>query len=255
MNNFLKQNENVLIRSIFSSPLSLRLRITFVLGIGILPNLFDESQRLLDPLLLCIAPAWSFYLMHLLFPVLRNPRKSEWHSTLCLNFDLCKQLAKKFIVYKLIEGAVLQTLGLLLFSLIFLIKIHQIKYDISLQIVTISFVSMFLMVPFFALLLHFSDNLILKRDSSRVFTFHLPFRNIVSWRQNLICLSAAALSFFFPRHYRPLIRRQWLYLIRLESIVLILISFAGLTFGIFNALIIAKQNILRLVQSPLFTVL
>lgn len=244
MNTNLTQNEKLLIRSIFTSPLSLRLRIAFVLGIGILPNLFDESQRLLDPLLLCISPAWSFYLIRVLFPVLHNPRKSEWHSTLCLNYNLRKRLAKKFIVYKLIEGSVIQTLGLLLFSTIFLAKIHNIIYDISLQIATISFISMFLMILFFALLFHFFDNFILKKDCSRLFKFHLPFYNVVSWHQNMIRLSAVALSFFFFRQYRPLIRRQLLYLIRSESIFLILISFSGLTFCFFNALIIAKQNIL-----------
>ncbi len=250
-----KQNTLLLIRSVFKGPLPLNLRVTFVLGIGILPNLFSESQRLLDPLLLCIAPAWSFYLIHLLFLVMRNPRKSEWHSTLCLSYDLRKQLAKKFIVYKLTEGAILQTLGLLLFSVIFLIKIHQLRYDISLQIAIISFVSIFLLVPLFAILLRFADNLVSKKDSSGGFALLSPIRNIVFWNPNRTRSIAAALSFFFPQHYRPLIRRHWLYLIRSESIVLIIISFAGLTFGAFNAFIIAEQNILAsvitLVYCPL----
>lgn len=251
-----KHNTLLLSGSIFKGPLSLNLRITFVLGIGILPNLFNETQRLLDPLLLCIAPAWSFYLIHLLFPVLRNPRKSEWHSALCLSYEMRKQLAKKFITFKLTEGAILQSLGLLLFSLIYLIKIQKIRYDISLQIAILSFVSIFLMVPLFTVLLRFADNLVLKKDSSRGFTtLYLPIRNMVFWNSNRTRSTAIALSFFYPRLYRPLIRRHWLYLIRSESIILFIISFVGLTFGIFNAMIIAEQNILAsaitLVYCPL----
>jgi hypothetical protein len=236
------KNQKLLMQSLFCRPLPVSLRIILVVSIGVLPNLFSEGERLLDPFLLMITPAWSFYILKLLLPVLRYPRKSEWHSILCLDFRLRKQLSKTFIVQKLKECTALQSIGLFLFIIIFMVKTQIHKFDVSLQIAGLAFISIFLMFFFFSIFLSFADYLPQQKDVSHKFASQFSFRGLVIWRTNCFHIISIMFTFFFPFPYRPIIRRNILYLLRSEFLILLLINVAGFFLGVYTSVVISKIN-------------
>jgi hypothetical protein len=255
VNKLSDKNQKLLIQSLFCRPLPLRLWIILAVSIGALPNLFGEGERLLDPLLLMITPAWSFYILRLLLPILRYPRDSEWHSTLCLDFRLRKQLSKTFAVQKLKEGAALQGFGLFLFIIIFISKTQIHKFDVSLQIASLAFVSIFLMVIFFSIFLSFADHLPQQMDASHKFASQFSIKGLVILRASCIHILSTMFTFFFPFPYRPIIRRNILYLLRSDFLIILLINLVGFFLGAYASVVISKinffANTIMLVYIPL----